>query len=51
MNGLWNSMLSFSESKVHLRIGRFFRDFEIEFGTPCPQRLRLASCGLCVEGP
>ncbi len=36
MNGLWTNLLSFSESKVTMRIGRFFRPLEIEFGTPQP---------------
>lgn len=36
MNGLWTSSFSFSEGKVSLRLGRFFRDFEIEFGEPMP---------------
>jgi 1-acyl-sn-glycerol-3-phosphate acyltransferase len=36
MNGLWTNLLSFSESKVNLRIGRFFRPLEIEFGPPLP---------------
>jgi 1-acyl-sn-glycerol-3-phosphate acyltransferase len=36
MNGLWTSSFSFSEGKVNLRLGRLFRDFEIEFGEPMP---------------
>jgi 1-acyl-sn-glycerol-3-phosphate acyltransferase len=36
MNGLWTNLLSFSESKVTVRIGRFFRPLEIEFGKPQP---------------
>jgi 1-acyl-sn-glycerol-3-phosphate acyltransferase len=36
MNGLWTSFGSFSEQKVHFRLGRFFRPFEIEFGAPLP---------------
>ena len=36
MNGLWNSLLSFSEQKVNLRVGRWFRPLEIEYGTPLP---------------
>lgn len=36
MNGLWNSLLSFSEAKVNLRVGRWFRPLEIEYGTPLP---------------
>ncbi len=36
MNGLWTSSFSFAEGKVYTRLGRFFRDFEIEFGEPMP---------------
>ncbi len=36
MNGLWNNLLSFSEQKVNLRVGRWFRPLEIEYGTPLP---------------
>lgn len=34
MNGLWTSFVSFSEKRVWTRLGRFYRPFEIEFGTP-----------------
>lgn len=36
MNGLWTNLLSFGEQKVHLKIGRFFRNLEIEYGAPLP---------------
>ncbi len=36
LNGLWTNLLSFSEGKVTVRIGRFFRPLEIEFGKPQP---------------
>lgn len=36
MNGLWTSFASFSEAKMNLRLGRFFRPFEIEFAAPLP---------------
>jgi len=36
MNGLWNNLLSMSEKKLTLRIGRFFQPLEIEYGAPLP---------------
>ncbi len=36
MNGLWTSLLSFGERRVHLRIPRLFRAVEIEYGEPLP---------------
>ena len=39
MNGLWCTLLSFSERKVNLRIPRLFRTVEIEYGEPLPSTL------------
>lgn len=36
MNGLWTSLLSFGEGRVTLRVPRFFRDLEVEYGAPLP---------------
>lgn len=50
LNGLWTSMLSFSESKFHLRVGRFFRDFEIEFGPQLPPTVTARELWAAVKG-
>jgi 1-acyl-sn-glycerol-3-phosphate acyltransferase len=36
LNGLWTNFLSFGESEVGMKFGRFFRPLEIEFGRPMP---------------
>lgn len=50
MNGLWTSLASFSEQKVYLRLGRFFRPFEIEFGTPLPPTVSANDLWRTVKG-
>jgi len=50
MNGLWTNLLSFGESKVTMRIGRFFRPLEIEFGTPQPPTISARDLWRVVKG-
>ena len=50
MNGLWTSFASFSEKKVSLRMGRFFRPFEIEYGTPLPPTVTARELWRVVKG-
>ncbi|MCX6610642.1 MAG: 1-acyl-sn-glycerol-3-phosphate acyltransferase [Acidobacteria bacterium] len=50
MNGLWTNLLSFSESKVTMRIGRFFRPLEIEFGKPQPPTISARDLWRVVKG-
>lgn len=50
MNGLWTNLLSFGESKVTVRIGRFFRPLEIEFGPPQPPTIGARDLWRVVKG-
>ena len=50
MNGLWTSSFSFSEQKVNLRLGRLFRPFEIEFGTPLPPTITAPGLWKVIKG-
>ncbi|WP_031496489.1 1-acyl-sn-glycerol-3-phosphate acyltransferase [Bryobacter aggregatus] len=49
MNGLWGTLLSFSEQKVNFCIPRFFRAVEIEYGAPLPAKVSAAELWRTVK--